>query len=420
MATQTVGSYDLTHQLIEEEGRISQDIYRRTIDSSVWLKLVRQTSWPDEMGDTLSVLTYERTLPSTGNTWNAITSDSNKYAIPDAVEVPVAQSARTFGLEHTAVFSDPIVVNDLRMSFRFREQLKNIYENLVDNVSYIWKNRYRDQYEATAEHKMVAYLTASNQALVEDNSSMPVRDGDSGELVANKIGRLTQGILNRVYQGLIQDGGGMGAMGNESGRPIFTLITSAETSENLMTQEDIKTRESFLYNNSRVSELLAPLGVERSFKGFYHVIDPFPKRFTFTEGTPGSWTEVPAYIEDTSSYPEKQGSQNRNIVNPAWQVAEFEDSYVFHTEVFESLIPSPITSAGQGTTFDPVSYRGDFRFLNIKDLATNPDGSWGKFRGVLANGAKPVHPEFGYVIRHRRVDANFSMLDADGSAIAYS
>jgi hypothetical protein len=88
--------------------------------------------------------------------------------------------------------------------------------------------------------------------------------------------------------------------------------------------------------------------------------------------------------------------------------------------VFESLIPSPITSAGQGTTFDPVSYRGDFRFLNIKDLATNPDGSWGKFRGVLANGAKPVHPEFGYVIRHRRVDANFSMLDADGSAITYS
>ena len=52
----------LSNILVEEAGRISGDIYRRTIDTSPWLKLVKQSAWPNEMGDTLSVLTYDRAL----------------------------------------------------------------------------------------------------------------------------------------------------------------------------------------------------------------------------------------------------------------------------------------------------------------------------------------------------------------------
>lgn len=414
MATQTVNSYDLTHLLVEEAGRISADIYRRTIDTSVWLKLVKQEAWPDEMGDTISVLTYERTLPGSANTWSPVNSESGstKYAIPDATTVPVAQTIRTFGLSHTAIESDPIVVNDVRMSFKFKEQLRNIYENLVENVSWLWKTRYRDQFTTLAGHKIVAYMDGYGN-LVESASAMPtVVNG--ANFAPSLISRLTQGILNRIYLQLIRDGGGTNPMGRDNGKPVFALITSAETSENLMRQADINQTDAFLYNSGRVSELLAPLGVERAFRGFYHIIDPFPRRWSLSGST---WTEVAPYVADTSGYTGKQGSQNRYIVNSAYESALYEDSYVFHMDVFTSMVPKPLTSAGSGTVFDPISYRGDYRFLNIKHRIENPDGSWGYFRGVLANGAKPIHPEWGYVIRHRRVDSQFSLLDVDGDVI---
>lgn len=414
MATQTVNGNDLSHILYEQTGGMSGDIYRRTIDTSVWLKLVKQQTWPDEMGDTLSVLTYERTLPTAANVWSPINNaaGSTKFSIPDATDVETAQTARTFGVDHTAIYSDPIVVNGIRMGYKFKEQLKNVYENLVSNVSLLWKTRFRDQFTSTAQHKIVAYLQTDQATLVESDTAMPVQNDAPANFDESKISRLTQGILNRCYQQLIRDGGSERPMGRENGSPVFTLITSAETSDNIMRQSDIGQNDAFLQNHSRVSELLAPLGVERSFRGFYHVIDPFPRRWDYTAG---AWVEVLAYIEDTSSYAGKQGSVNRDIVNPLFESADYEDSYIFHPEVFESYVPKPLTSGGSGTVFDPISYRGDFRFLNIKSFEDNPDGSWGKFRGVLSNGAKPVRPELGYVIRHKRADAQFSLIDVDGS-----
>ena len=122
MATQTSGgtpATSITHTLIAQQNLISGDIYRRTLDTSPWLKLPKQDKWPDGEGDTLQVMTYERTLPP-DPTWQGINSSSNKYCIPDAVTVPVAQTMQSYGLAHTAVESDPICVHDVRFGYRFR------------------------------------------------------------------------------------------------------------------------------------------------------------------------------------------------------------------------------------------------------------------------------------------------------------
>ena len=143
MLTAHGGTFDdslsLTDMLVKESGRISGDIYRRTIDTSPWLKLVKQSAWPDEMGDTLSVLTYERALAlktadsSLGQAWqNVKSTDSNQYAIPDATKVTPTTSQLTYSIAHTAIESAPIIVNDLRFSYNFREQLRAIYDNLVE------------------------------------------------------------------------------------------------------------------------------------------------------------------------------------------------------------------------------------------------------------------------------------------------
>ena len=59
-------------------------------------------------------------------------------------------------------------------------------------------------------------------------------------------------------------------------------------------------------------------------------------------------------------------------------------------------------TGGGGVTFNPVNYRGKFDWKNILNEVTNPDGSIGFFRGVLASATKPIKTDFGYVILFKR------------------
>ena len=402
-------SLGLTDLLVKESGRISGDIYRKTIDTSPWLKLVKQTTWPDEMGDTLSVLTYERSLAkktadsSLGQAWeNVKSTDSNLYAVPSATKVTPSTTQLNFSLAHTAIESAPIIVNDLRFSYNFREQLRAIYDNLVENVSWAWKDRFRDQYYSLCKHNIIAGFTTAgvtDGSLAEDTTAntFPTVMGGSAIDEAG-IGIISNGIMNQTYMRMIRDGAGQNPMGRSNGRPVFTAILSAEASEKLITEADTRTdyRES-----DKVSELLKPLGVERSHRGFYHLIDPFPKRWTYGSST---WTEVDPYDAN-------------GAVNTAYETAEYEDVVIFHQDVMESLVPKPIGSAGSGTSFNPQSYRGKFNFLNIADRKDNPDGTWGYFRGILSNAAKPVKSQFAYIIRCKRSFGTGTLLNNDGGSI---
>ena len=89
------------------------------------------------------------------------------------------------------------------------------------------------------------------------------------------------------------------------------------------------------------------------------------------------------------------------MINSAYESADIEAAYILHQDVMESLIPAPITSGG-GLKFDPVSYKGEFKWTNIPDVLTNPDGTIGFFRGIMANASKPIKTEFGYVILFKR------------------
>lgn len=519
MATQSLlntSTASLTHLLVEASLQFSEDIYRRTINTSPWLKLIKQGSWPDEMGDTISVITYERTLPATANTWNNISSTSGAtegdyFAVPQATQVTLAQTIRTYGIKHTAIESQPIVVNDGRMSFRVTEQIKAVYDNLVENVAWLWIQRYRDEFRRLAASKVIAGPTTASatgplfRVTTEDYPDTLATTGALGQYT-NYVGILTQGLLNKLYMELIRDGAGNRPMGMENGRPIFTLVTSPENSDALI-RLNASTRDDFRYSSS-VSELLKPMGVERSYRGFYHLIDTTCPRYNYVPADPtiatsafvdltvdsrvstankiakvtfvggasldhmrvgqkfsmttasanqggsitggvileksaasgagyiyctytsataptggasaptwvtynraGSTTtqcfcEVPFYIIDTTGYTVGTGvvsTAKRYIVNPEYYNAEFEESFIVHPEVMEALIPAPISSFGSGTKFNPVNYRGDFKFLNIPHRVDNPDGNWGYYRGVLASGSKPVRPQYGIAIMTKRI-----------------
>jgi hypothetical protein len=157
-------------------------------------------------------------------------------------------------------------------------------------------------------------------------------------------------------------------------------------------------RDDVRYNNSKVSDLIAPLGVEKSFRGFYHLVDDKAPRFNLALSSE-KLVNVPVYTVQAAG--SEDDGTGKIIVNPNYDSAAVEVAYVLHEEVMESLIPSPLGNVN-GLKFDPVSYKGDFRWTNIPDITRNPDGVIGFFRGIMASASKPIKTDFGYIILFKR------------------
>lgn len=473
--SQAASGFNIEQVLINEANRIGPDIYRKTLNTSPWLKLVKKDAWPDEMGDTVRVLTYERSLPANSLSWSrisvnpvnarlssgdlafangqsVISGNSAANQLPTAQRIEFAQTLRSYNLTHTALESPKLSVNDLRFSLRRKEQLANIFAILQENTSYAWQDRYRDEYVRLAQNK----INAKSTALVTNSGENVVFNSTTASLPDLP---LTQGMLDRVYMKLIRDGGGNNPLDRENARPVFGAILSSEASRNLIAN-DAATRQDYRYSDSK-NELLAPLGISRSYSGFFHLVDDWLPRHdavTITSVSSGNTLTIsgsslvvgdqlsgngiaPGTVviaatatsatlsadvtgaTGTSVYVRRMPYKavattqgNKFDINPAYETAVYEDSIVFHQDVFTCLVPKPITSAGSNVTFDAVSYMGDFKWKNIPHATENPDGTIGYFRAVLSCGSKPIRPEWGTVIRHRR-SQTFIDLTTNGNPV---
>jgi hypothetical protein len=92
------------------------------------------------------------------------------------------------------------------------------------------------------------------------------------------------------------------------------------------------------------------------------------------------------------------------VENASYHTAPYEMSFILHPEVMEALTRNATTSLGAGTNFDPTTRIGDFNWQNIRNETTNPDGTFGYFRGILEFASKPMKTQYGWAIIHRRPD----------------
>lgn len=376
--------------LVSESGRIGPDIHEKVLNTSPWLKLVQRGEWPDEMGQQISTMTYERSLPSSTVTWNDVTANagSGNTCVPSAHTINIAQTLRNYNLQQTALEGPNLCVNDLRYNFQRQKQLGKMFDVLAQNTGYLWQERYRDEYV-----RLSSYKTIARSGFPTSSASFPLQVATS---------RLTQGMLDKFYLQLVRDGAGRKAIEMVDGRPQFMALMSPEAQDGVFRDNNDLTgiRTDFNYS-TRANELLAPLGIQRAYKGWIHMIDDFPPRYNFTAG---AWVRVAPYVSEATT----QG--NRYIVNSAYESALYEDTILFHRDVFTCLIPKPITNPGGNTKFNPVNYMGEWAWKNIPDRVENPDENWGYFRGVFMSGSEPVHPEWGIVLRHLRIDPSNSLL----------
>lgn len=407
--------------LTEEANRIGSDIHAQTLHTSPWMDLIRKSEFPSDMGYQLNTIIYDRTLPlidanadgaadgtTIGLGWTALGNPETGpragfLASPSVKETIGAQKGKsiidftrtlkTYSLSRAVVESPRINIEDLRFAAHRQEQLRAIMDLLKESTRFSWEERYRDEYDRICDNAI--NCRASGSLTPTTGGLFTGVSGTATAAIANiadtyvATANISNKVLDGVYFRLVRQGAGAKAYGRENGRPVFGLVLSSEASYALQTEAGF--RDDVRYNSAKVSDLLAPLGVEKAFRGFYHLIDDLAPRFS-DGGT--TYTRVPAYALVS----------NVVVPNPDYETALFEAAYVLHEEVMESLIPAPITGV-QGLSFNPVNYKGDFRWTNIPDATYNPDGTIGYFRGILASASKPIKTNFGYAIVFARTSA---------------
>jgi hypothetical protein len=417
--------------LTQEANRIGQDIYRRTLHTSPWMDLIKQSAFPDGMGYTLGTLIYDRALPTTSANGSTLAGSTIWTNIGDITDTPSAtvtgstldqvlvgapdrnigagsgkgfvafgRQLKQYSLKRATVESPKINVEDLRFAAYRTEQLRAIMDSMTESTKYSWEERYRDEYDRVCANIVFCLASGTPTVTTIDVSASTKKEGTStvsidtnNDFVSSgvdvdytPVANISNKICDSIYFKLVRAGAGTNAYGRENARPVFGLVCSSEASYSLISEAGI--RDDYRYNQSKVSDLIAPLGVERSHRGFYHLIDDMAPRFTVSSGT----------LSRVQPYTATNGIIT---LNAAYETADYEAAYVLHQDVMESQIPNPITG-GNGLTFDPVNYRGKFNWKNIPSVDLNPDGTIGFFRGVLASATKPIKTEFGYVILFKR------------------
>ena len=429
--------------LTQEANRIGGDIHKSTMHTSPWIDLVKQTTFPEGMGYQLNTLVYDRALPlksgSLGSSpvlgvnWNdlrhsAVASgvtgftdgqsvDTKNRNEEETAKIDFTRKLKPYSLKRAVVESPKVNVEDLRYAAHRTEQLRAVMDLLSESVRHSWENRYRDEYDRLADNCVLAKTASSTfisggetkQSFVTDDATGLAQAGTTvktGDLDANNDGtgelepsaNISNALMDKIYFQLVRAGAGPKAYGRENGRPIFSVVLSSEASYKLQTESD-KIRDDIRYNSAKVGELIAPLGVEKSFRGFYHLVDDLTTRYKSRGGEANTLVKVEPYTV----------SGGVVVPNSDYESAEFEAAYVLVDDVMESLIPAPISGAN-GLTFDPVNYKGDFRWTNIPDADINPDGTIGFFRGIMASASKPIKTNFGYVVIFKRDSSDSAVV----------
>jgi hypothetical protein len=384
--------------------------------------------------------------------------------VPPADYVKYSETIREYNLQHKALWGPPMNTNNLRDKFVRVQQMNACVKAMADQTRQFWIERKRSEYTRVSDNLVVLDSNFSLNGGDYDNVAMPAYSGTDGSILTNgfldeiyeyeNFNGANQGALgmteNRPVYGLITSArqsrrlimadpdtredfrysnqnekllGPMGLKWTYNGyshicddslprweyvpASAVTIAVAAATagiavatfSAGLVDSNGatvtLKKGSTIIVTGTDACKLIVT-GAHADANKYYVksadgealvVVDPAVTTFT-------AWARVPQFVYDSGTA--------KVIPNPAWLAATWEDSFIFHQDVCCSKVPRPITSVGKAS-FDAINYAGEIKWTNYDDKANNPDKTIGQFRCVLANGTKPLNPEFGIVLRHLAV-----------------
>ena len=293
-------------------------------------------------------------------------SDTEDACTYDPPVVGYGFEEKMYTIYETTRRTETICLRDLVFNWQFENQLKMIFNNLADITLGVWEKFLRETYVTFATKVIVAegmpQFTVTggvNAAGVVTNEGLRTLDISSVGS-ASEIGLLTQDVLDYQYQFLARQAGMGRTAEGKNGMPVFSLVTSFETSTEIVESND-KFRTDRRYVNQ--DYLLEGYGTIEGFKNWAHVHDLETPRYKL--GYNGTTLERVYPFEFT---PTNIGDQCH--VNKDYVYAAFELSIVLLKKVFRGLIPeNPTSVAGAG--FGGCSNLGEFKWLNIQSESTN-------------------------------------------------
>ena len=374
VACESINTY-----LASESGRISGDIARRGRISSPWVALLTKDFFPDEMGETITRVIQQRTIPTVaggGSGWTAVSLTTPTNACrPTAAVLSSRRLLETAQIHEYVLDSDAICISDARMRYKFRQQVSEVKRNFEKNVIDIWEERNRSEY--------VAAIPDTNKYVFAGGALVAGSSNDFA--LTAPTSQIHQDALDSIRWKLIHDGGGEeGAYGQVDGTPVFTVLMSSEQQRALI-KGNADIRQDYRYADPK--ELLKPFGVKRVYGGLYHLIDDKAPRWNLTET---AWVRVPFYIQNGAGIA---------IVNPAYESATAEDIILYHPKVVKALMQKPLSSLGSGTDFKAWNYSGEVSWVNEYDRECNKYKDNGYWSARLRAAYLSETPEYGYAIR---------------------
>lgn len=376
----------INNVLIDESGRALPDtILRNTKETSPWLELPDTDVWPEHMGFSLSVPTYESTSAGSA-TWTKVRplDASGESVSPTASTVTSAKTMQSFDIYQTSLKSEKLNVAELMGAFSCEQQLAAIYANLAQNTQDRLAGRHEAQYLSLIKNHVVLDASQTEATTISANEATK---------------EITNKILSRYYNRMNLSGAARRPMDRIDNKPIYAIVVADDVSEALKNELGENLRYA-----GRSTELLAPLGISGVWKEWYHLINLQAPRYTYSGG---AYTQVQPYTTATSGEISAGGPLTYNIPNTAYETAPFTDTIIYHQDVMTVRYPNPKTSGqGSGVNFDPRNYRGEWTWENVKSHLAgdeyNPLGQIGFFYGVFRLAHQPMFPKFGFRIRHLR------------------
>jgi hypothetical protein len=203
---------------------------------------------------------------------------------------------------------------------------------------------------------------------------------------------ITQKYLNRLRTILQHNAAGTdgGAYAREDGGDVFAVVMSQDMQEALLTTSS---RINWDRRFAEAPKLLKAYGVNRSYQGWFHIIDNKAPRFDWVNG---AWVERPYYANEATT------KGNRAMVNPDYEAAEYELVIPFLKTVLTRMIPRSFTSAGSGASFKPWNYAGTPQWINKYDRECNKYENNGYWSVLMQAAYMPEKIEDGYAILCKR------------------
>lgn len=320
--SQTSGSVVSQQNFVNQAPVLGGAIWKYSYNRNKWSRMFKRSTLEDGQGDELRTMNTERAILGSANraTWQrhaAIGASSLATGttppdvgvgrgLPPVTVMTHGSRVRSYYRYWAAIQSTRIDANDARMSWKYKEQVANMYSSLFDVTDREWGYKLRESYFSNCDTKVIIGATATTtNPLASLNVVSPT---DFSTMVGYSLAQLnstgiapssgystahstlTGGVLRGIYARQCRIGAADNPPGRTTnGRAALVLMTSME-------QIDYLLREPGARDDHRwadASVLLADMGVERTLDNFALVQDDEIPRFTLAlNGSTYDFTQV--------------------------------------------------------------------------------------------------------------------------------